>query len=197
MSERFVKLRYGLTDHLLDGRMSRDEYCVFSLVLQLADIQTGIWFGSGVAVSAYLKWCPRKCQLILSSLQSKRYLKLRATRGKRGNYPVIIHNYHGKVANGSASLPESGEPGCVTSGKVANGGATKEERKNQPKIKAAQPQRVTPSPRFEQEQRRIMAERDRRLEKEEEVRKELRIGAGPSTAEFCKQLTAIAGKKGM
>jgi hypothetical protein len=107
--------------------MSADEYAAFCLVVQLSDYNTGTWIGSGVALSDYLHWCRRKSQLVLCSLQSKGYIVLKSHRGRKGNYPVIVRNYHGKVANGDASLKPTGAPGCVTSAKVANAGATLKE----------------------------------------------------------------------
>lgn len=125
--------------------MSADEYCVFCLVVQLADYTSGIWIGSGVALSDYLEWCPRKCQIVLSSLEAKHYLKLRNIRGKKGNYPIVIPNFHGKVANGDASLQPTGAPGCVTSAKVANPGATLKEV-IQEKSKEANPAQTSRGP---------------------------------------------------
>lgn len=179
----FVKFRRGLVDHLHDGRITADEYCVFSLMVQLADYNTGIWRGSGVALSDYLKWCPRKCQLILKSLQSKGYLKLRVIRGRKGNYPVIIHKYHEsveKVANGDASLIKSGESGCVTSPKVANGGATlKEVLQEENKEKTPRQNRPRlPSNSSEQVQRQNHQAKTTRVHQEVEGLRESNIGAG-------------------
>jgi hypothetical protein len=49
---------------------------------------------------------------------------------------------------------------------------------NRPKsnTKAAQPQRVTPSPKSEREQRRIVTEQERRLQKEADARREVQAG---------------------
>lgn len=184
MSNRFVKLRYGLVDHLLDGRMSGDEYGAFSLIVLLADFRSGVWQGSGVALSAYLRsWSIRKCQRILKSLESKNYLTSRPIRGKKGNYPVVIHNYHGKVTTPATPLLESDDTSDATLPKVTTPAPTKEEvTKIKPKISAAQPRRVTRPPRSEQEQRQIVEARDRRLEKEADARREVRVGAGPGTA---------------
>lgn len=129
MSERFVKLRYGLVDHLLDGRMSGDEYGAFSLIALLANIQSGIWQGSGIALAAYLKsWSVRKCQRVLKSLARKNYLSLRSKRGAKGNYPVIIRNYHGKVTTRMTPLMKSDDTRDATLPKVTTPAPTKEER---------------------------------------------------------------------
>jgi hypothetical protein len=178
MASGYAKFRRGLVDHLKDGRISADEYCVFSLVVQLADFHSGTWHGSGVALSNYLKWCPRQCQLILRSLEHKGYVQLRTIQGRKGNYPVIIHNYHGKSANGDALKAGISESRCADKAGSANGDATLKEviQEELQKKKAAQPRRVTLPLKSEQEQRRIVTERDRRLEKEQDARKEARVG---------------------
>jgi hypothetical protein len=119
MPNGFVKFRRGLLDHLLEGRMSPDEYCVFSLLLQVADFRSGVWRGSGVALSTYLKtWSVRKCQRVLKSLARKAYVSLRSCRGKRGNYPVIIHKYGRKVTTRVSPVLKSDDTSDATLPKV-------------------------------------------------------------------------------
>jgi hypothetical protein len=133
----FVQLRRAVNEHLQSGRMTADEWAAFALILTLVDFRSGIWTGSGVALSDYLKWCSRKSQLVLKSLERKKYIQLRPVRGKKGNYPVCVMNFHGKVANGDAPVGKSGASRCVTSAKVANGDATIEEVKQEEKIRTA------------------------------------------------------------
>jgi hypothetical protein len=108
--------------------MSADEYCVFSLLLQVADFRSGMWRGSGVALSAYLKtWSIRKCQRTLQALAAKDYISLRSIRGKKGNYPVIIHKFHEKVASNLSPLIESDDTTDATLPKVTTPTTTIEE----------------------------------------------------------------------
>src|SRR5258708_1197426 len=119
MPNGFVKFRRGLVDHLLGGRISADEYCVFSVLLQVADFRSGVCWGSGIALSSYLKtWSVRKCQRILKSLARRDYLSLRSCRGKKGNYAVVIHKYHQKVTTRVTPLLESDDKGDATLAKV-------------------------------------------------------------------------------
>lgn len=110
--------------------MTADEYCVFSLVVQLADWQTGIWVGSGVAVSDYLKWCSRKSQLVLRSLESKGYLGLNIVKGRKGNYAITVKNYHGSPNGGAVKTDISASRFADKAGSP-NGDATLKEVKQE------------------------------------------------------------------
>jgi hypothetical protein len=161
--------------------MSGDEFGVFTALLVLADYRTGIWIGSGVALASYLKrWSPRKCQRILASLNIKHYIALRHSRGKKGSFPVIIHNYNKsveKVTTLMTPLSKSDDTNDATFPKVTTPATTLKEVKQELKTKkkSAQPRRVS-SLVDEQEQRRRIEGRDRRLEKEADSRKEINVG---------------------
>jgi hypothetical protein len=70
----FVKLRRGLAEHVSKGRMTLAEHGAYTLLLQLADHNTGRWrgtqrsFAAAAAVSSGMAW------KILTSLEQKGYL---------------------------------------------------------------------------------------------------------------------------
>lgn len=145
--------------------MSSDEYCVFSLVIQLADFRTGVWTGSGVAVSDYLKWCSRKSQLILRSLERKGYLDLNIVKGRKGNYAIKVRNYHGSP-NGDSVKAKISEPRFADGYGSPNGDATLKEviQEKSKEQTRAEPRRADrPSP----EQVRKVEAKQKRLSKEE------------------------------
>jgi uncharacterized protein YdaU (DUF1376 family) len=70
----FVKLRRGLAEHVSKGRMTLTEHGAYTLLLQLADHNTGRWrgtqrsFAAAAAISSSMAW------KILTSLEEKGYL---------------------------------------------------------------------------------------------------------------------------
>lgn len=138
MPNGYAKFRRGLVEHLKDGRMTADEYCVFSLLIQLADFHSGVWIGSGVAMSSYTKWCERKNQMVLGSLQSKGYLELRTIPGRKGNYPIVVNKYHGS-AHGDAMTGQIMAPGCADEALSPHGETTLKEVIQEKKDKEVRP----------------------------------------------------------
>ena len=70
----FVKLRRGLAEHVGTGRMTLTEHGAYTLLLQLADHNTGRWrgtqrsFAAAAGISSGMAW------KILTSLEQKGYL---------------------------------------------------------------------------------------------------------------------------
>jgi hypothetical protein len=70
----FVKLRRGLAEHVGTGRMTLTEHGAYTLLLQLADHNTGRWrgtqrsFAAAAGISSGMAW------KILTSLERKGYL---------------------------------------------------------------------------------------------------------------------------
>jgi len=179
--------------------MTGDEYGAFTLVLLLADFRTGVWKGSGVALSEHLMgWSLRKCQRILKSLERKDYVELQLSRGKKGNYPVTIHKYHDhveKVTTILTPLLESDDTTDATLAKVTTPAPTLKEvvLRTEAKKKPAQERRGAHS----REQIRQIEAKKKRLQVEEEVRRELYVGAGPVCAdlEVWAEISKLAERK--
>lgn len=206
MSSGFIKLRRGIIEHLQSGRMTADEFCVFSLLLPLADFRSGTWQGSGVALSTYLSaWSLRKCQRVLKSLAGKGYITLRSMRGKMGNYPIVIHNFHEpveKVTTPETPVAQSDDTRDATLPKVTTPAPTLQEVIQEVKIrsKPAQVRRVRHiESKIEQEQRRKIEAKQKRQHDETELRMEVYAGRGPVCAVpgLWGQIKELAAKKAL
>jgi hypothetical protein len=104
-----------------------------------------------------------------------------------------VVKYFDKVHGGAPSVAK-GAPVFALKPKKAHGDATYQEVELQEELhkkKAAQPRRVVPPFRSEEEQRRIVEARDRRLEKEVEAQREIRIGAGPVLMDSIRKLAKV------
>jgi hypothetical protein len=98
-----VQMRRGLLDHLRYGRMTLKQKGAFETILQLADWQTGVWFGSARALSAICgkgDVAEREARDLLESLEKAKpqgYIRRFVTPGRRGNYPILVHKYEVRV----------------------------------------------------------------------------------------------------
>lgn len=132
MVSGFIRLRRGILEHLESGRITMDEYGAYTVMILKADHRTGIWTGSGKALSALTKWCLRKAQIVMMELARKGYLKIEHVHGQHGNYAVKIKRYFsargcGDSAHGDAVKVPLSAPGCVRPPPSAHGDATSQE----------------------------------------------------------------------
>lgn len=181
-STGFVKLRRGINEHLVTGKITPEEYAVYVFMIVEADHRTGIWKGSGEAIAHKFRWCLRRAQMVLASIFSKGYaFSYREHRG-RGNYPIKINKYFNRKAHVDAPDTPKGAPGCALIEDKAHVDATYQEVKQeellQEKSRRAKPARV-PTLRTEAEQRRIVVSRDSRKAMESKAKSEALVGASP------------------
>jgi hypothetical protein len=91
----YVQKRRGVLQHLVDGRMTPNEYFVFDILLILADHKTG----SGmINASAIVFWSGGQLRVdgadrALRSLDKKNYIVRETSAGRMGLYPYRIQNY--------------------------------------------------------------------------------------------------------
>jgi len=91
----FVPKRRGVAEHLLNERLTLNEYLVFDLLLLYADRNTGC----GKVCAATVKfWTGHQMSInsarrALAGLESKDYVILEKSRGKLGNYVYRVQNY--------------------------------------------------------------------------------------------------------
>lgn len=192
----FVKLRRGILEHI-PHRLSADEFCIYALIILLADHRTGAWRGCAQAMARRTAWSIRQCQTLLKSLRVKGYITGKPSTG-RGQYMIKVVKYFEKKAHGGAPCVSEGAPGCALPPKKAHGDATYQEVKQeesilQEKSRVQKPHTVHQH-RSEQEQRRIVEARDYRLLKEEEVRKEIAVGRGPECDTDLRQQIALLAR---
>ena len=91
----YVQKRRGVLQHLVDGRMTPNEYLVFDILLILADHNTGcgminapaivFWSGGQLSVDG--------ADRALRGLDKKNYIVREISAGRMGLYPYRIHNY--------------------------------------------------------------------------------------------------------
>jgi hypothetical protein len=98
-----VRMRRGVLNHLRLGRMTLKQKGAFETIVELADWQTGVWFGSARALSAICgagDLSEREARTLLESLEKARpqgYIRRFVTPGHRGNYPIVVHKYEIRV----------------------------------------------------------------------------------------------------
>lgn len=91
----FVKIRAGLEDHLLAGRIGAFEVGVYLILHLQADFRTGIWTGSAPRImgTAPRGASLRDIQRALKRLERIGFIRRFHRNGKRGNYRVLLHKY--------------------------------------------------------------------------------------------------------
>lgn len=91
----YVQKRRGVLQHLVDGRMTPNEYFVFDILLILADHNTGCGM---INASAIVFWSGGQLGVdgadrTLRSLDKKNYIVRETSAGRMGLYPYRIQNY--------------------------------------------------------------------------------------------------------
>jgi hypothetical protein len=91
----YVQKRRGVLQHLVDGRMTPNEYFVFDILLILADHNTGC---GKINASAIVFWSGGQLGVdgadrALRSLDKKNYIVRETSAGRMGLYPYRIQNY--------------------------------------------------------------------------------------------------------
>jgi hypothetical protein len=94
MAKRFAVMG-DLQDHLKRGRLGPFELGVYQIIHWQADFKKGIWWGSAPAIHGV---APRGCSLrdiqrAIRQLTEIGFLVPFHKRGRRGNFPVLIHKY--------------------------------------------------------------------------------------------------------
>lgn len=112
MTNGFVKMRRGLEEHLVAGRLSLFELGVYTVVLLQANPATGVWFGSAARVAASVprNTHRRAVQRALARLAAIGFLRIFRRPGASGNYAVLVDKYEitigpqaGRRVNAAAS----------------------------------------------------------------------------------------------
>lgn len=113
MRNGFAKIRSGLEDHLVSGRVGFFEAGIYLAIHLQADFRTGVWIGSAPRLTAT---APRGASLravqrAMERLEEIGFIRSFHTSGVRGNYRVFIHKYEpcfgalkGKRLNALASV---------------------------------------------------------------------------------------------
>ena len=190
MSSGFLQLRRGIFDHVRDGRLTQMEAFVLIYMFSQADTRTGVWSGSAGALNGEIGIPLRNARRILENLSNNRYIKRFTVPGQKVCYPILLHKY--RISTGEHIGQQLNAIDSISKDRLQffprehNGGEdvqhsssqrileTGDRRKN-PRAQTARG--ILPS--LEDEQRRKLAARDRRLAMEDEVLRDAYVGAGP------------------
>lgn len=89
----YAPIRRGIVKHLVEGRMNLSEFSAYTLMILLADHQTGVWHGSAKGLEFVCGISYRRARHILEGLEDRGYIKRFSVQGKHGNYPILINKY--------------------------------------------------------------------------------------------------------
>ena len=95
MKTGWVKIRRGLEDHALAGKISALELGLYVLIHLQSDWDTGVWIGSAEKIRIS---CPRgidlrQAQRALQHLEEIGFIKRFRIGAQRGNYGVLINKF--------------------------------------------------------------------------------------------------------
>ncbi len=93
MFSGYVKSRRGILEHLRSGKITKEEYTIFDILVKLADPSTGGWIGSAKAIAGNFNFSMRITRRTLETLERKGYIKRFTKPGKHTNYPILINKY--------------------------------------------------------------------------------------------------------
>ena len=96
----FIPLFRGLKDHVIDGRMSSDEFSVFVWVLLNASPYNGLYYANADVIATQMRKKKHAVRRALKSLKMPRrsvpdgYIYYDGTRGLGGgSYPILVLKY--------------------------------------------------------------------------------------------------------
>ena len=95
MKNGFVKIRTGIEEHLVRGRLGFFELGVYTTLHLQADYRTGIWIGSAprLLATAPRGTDLRAVQRAIQRLVDVEFIRTFHIPGARGNYHCLIHKY--------------------------------------------------------------------------------------------------------
>jgi hypothetical protein len=166
----FVQYRRGIKEHVLDGRLSLDEFGAFSFILLCVNHCSHIWFGSGATLAKMTHIRKLTAQRLLVSLRAKGYLQFKYFVGSHKTYPIKVLKF--SASNGTREKPLSIKRDPRSGPSASNGTSLQEVKQEQTKEKyRAQPRSAIHSPELV---RQIEAKQNR-LTREAETKREGKV----------------------
>lgn len=101
----FVKLRRAIREHLESGRITFEEYGVFTVLLINADHRSGVWRGCALTLAKHIGKSERWVQRVLARLRDKAYIFGAPSNG-RGRYAIRVNKYFNKASVVTPSVQE-------------------------------------------------------------------------------------------
>src|SRR5215470_2571744 len=95
MNKGFIKIRRGIQEHLVSGRIGVAEVGAYLIMHLQANFETGVWVGSAprLLATAPRGRSLRDMQRAIERLAEISFIRVFHEQGQRGNYPVLIHKY--------------------------------------------------------------------------------------------------------
>ena len=95
IAKGYVQLRRGLFEHLEEGKIEVSEFIVLVMLIGYANSRSGIWHGNAQALETLLHGNLKREWILelLNKLAKKGYIKKFSQQGKRGWYPILVHNF--------------------------------------------------------------------------------------------------------
>lgn len=93
-------------EHVEQGRLTLEEYAVYTFIIQNANHTTGVWQGCAKALARQTRKSERWCQYVLASLRCKGYISGKPSVG-RGQYPIKVTKYFEGKAHGASPSEEN------------------------------------------------------------------------------------------
>lgn len=197
----YVAIRRGLLEHLESGRMSATDLGFHETLTLRADPGTGIIWTNAARLAMQMNCSRTTVQKHLCRLERGGYIKRFPRQRSRLPYPILVNRYHctlspqrglelnaEKTTDWKFPVYEGGRTPGRTPGRTEAGidrmerarGELRTENKTQVNTRPPTPRAPsTPPVPGESEQRRRVEARDQRLQRENQVRVETQIGAGP------------------
>jgi hypothetical protein len=94
-TQGFTKIRNGLLDHALAGKLAPFDFGLYVFLIMRADYSTGIYAGCALTI-AYQFGDPslkEHVQKSLRRLRDKKYINYPRGNGSRGAYPMLINKF--------------------------------------------------------------------------------------------------------
>ncbi len=128
MADGFAKIRNGLLDHALAGKLAPFDFGLYVFLIMRADFATGVYQGCALTI-AYQFGDPshkEHVQKALRRLRDKKYINYPKGDGSRGGYPILINKFEPTVGELSGLRLNAWKHGelCKPEYEAQNGGDT-------------------------------------------------------------------------
>jgi uncharacterized phage protein (TIGR02220 family) len=91
--DNFLKWRRGITEHVLEGRLTFEEYGLFSWICTMANPYTGILLTNFSQLSYQLRISREKARYLCNNLKRKRYIWFDIKQGQRNFTKLYIAKF--------------------------------------------------------------------------------------------------------
>jgi len=93
--EGFTKIRNGLLDHALKGKLSPFDFGIYTWLIMKADFSTGIYTGCALTIAYNFgdQGLKEHIQKSRRRLRDRQFINYRNGDGKKSSYPILINKF--------------------------------------------------------------------------------------------------------